>query len=98
MQRLAGRVVLARKGQIVGALAAVESLGLSLVIGAAIDWAVNKVDAKLSREGFIAEHRTALSQTRDGWEQLATDQLGPVVARWWADTRQTIVILNDRKE
>lgn len=98
MQRLAGRVVLARKGQIVGALAAVESLGLSLVIGAAIDWAVNKVDAKLSRESFIAEHRAALSQTRDGWEQLATDQLGPVVARWWADTRQTIVILNDRKE
>lgn len=98
MQRVAGRVVVARKGQIVGALVAVESIGLSLVVGAAIDWAVNKVDAKLNRQSFIDEHRKALGETRAGWESLANDQLGPVVARWWSDTRQTIVILNDNKE
>jgi len=98
MTRLAGRVIASRKGQILGALYAPGSLGTSLLIGAAIDYGINKLDEKLSRDGFVAEHRTALAETRAGWERLATDQLGPVVARWYADTRQTIVIVHERKE
>jgi hypothetical protein len=98
MTRLSGRVIASRKGQIIGALYGPGSFGTSLLVGAAIDWGVNRIDAKLSSESFIAEHRTALAETRRGWEQLAIDQLGPVVARWWSDTRQTIVILNDSKE
>lgn len=98
MTRLSGRVIASRKGQILGALYGPGSLGTSLLVGAAIDYGINKLDAKLSRDGFIAEHRTALTETRTGWESLATDQLLPVVTRWYADSRQTIVIANERKE
>lgn len=98
MTRLAGRVIASRKGQILGALYAPGSLGTSLLIGAAVDYGISKLDEKLSRDAFVAEHRTALAETRAGWERLATDQLGPVVARWYADTRQTIVIVHERKE
>jgi hypothetical protein len=98
MTRLTGRVIASRKGQILGALYAPGSIGTSLLVGAAVDYGINKLDEKLSRDGFVAEHRTALTETRRGWESLATDQLGPVVARWYADTRQTIVISHERKE
>ncbi len=98
MTRLTGRVIASRKGQILGVLFAPESLGTSIIIGLGADWAINKLDEKLSRDGFLHEHRTALVETRRGWEQLATDQLGPIVARWYADTRQTIVISHERKD
>lgn len=98
MTRLAGRVIASRKGQIVGALYGPGSFGTSLLIGAAVDYGINKLDAALSRDSFIAEHRAALAETRRGWEQLAADQLLPVVTRWYADSRQTIVIAHERKE
>lgn len=91
LKPLTGRLIASRKGQIVGALFAPESLAFSILVGFAADWMINKVDEKLSRGGFVQEHRTALTETRRGWEQLATDQLGPVVARWYSDSRQAVI-------
>ena len=95
MQRLAGRVVLSRSGQIVGGVFAAETIGVSLLLGAAFDYAANRLDEKLSRDGFIREHRKALDETRNGWEALAAEQLGPIVAGWYRDTRQALVISRD---
>lgn len=92
INRLAGRVVLARAGQLTGGALALETLGVSLAIGLAIDWAANKIDERLSRESFVQEHRRALDETRRDWQQLALDQLSPVVSRWYADTRQAVVL------
>ncbi len=96
INRLAGRVVLARAGQLTGGALVFETLGVSLVIGLAIDWAANKVDERLSRDGFIQEHRRALEATRADWQQLAIDQLSPVVTRWYRDTRQAVVLTEEK--
>jgi hypothetical protein len=96
INRLAGRVVLARAGQLTGGALAFETLGVSLVIGLAIDWAANKVDERLSRDGFLQEHRRALAETRSDWQQLAIDQLSPVVTRWYRDTRQAVILTPEK--
>ena len=43
---------------------ALRAAGISTDIGAAIDYGINKLDATLSGHSFIAEHRTALAETR----------------------------------
>ncbi len=97
LKPLAGRVIASRKGQILGVLLAPESIGLSVLVGLGADYAINKIDEKLSRDGFVQEHRTALAETRRGWEQLAIDQLGPTIASWYSDTRHSVIQVTEKK-
>lgn len=96
MGRVAVRTAQSRSGQIVGTFLGPETLGVSILIGLAVDYGIAKLDERLSRGNFIAEHRLAVEETRQGWQTLARQQLTPVIARWYADTRQAIVILGDK--
>lgn len=96
MGRVAVRTAQSRSGQIVGTFLGPETLGVSILIGLAVDYGIARLDERLSRGNFIAEHRLAVDETRQGWQALARQQLAPVVTRWYADTRQAIVILGDK--
>lgn len=96
MGRVAVRTAESRSGQIIGTFLGPETLGVSIAIGLVVDYGISKLDERLSRGNFIAEHRAAVNETRKGWELIARNQLGPVVARWYSDTRQAIVILGDK--
>jgi hypothetical protein len=96
MGRVAGRVVAENSGSIIGAYLGPETWGLSLLIGAAVDYGWNKLDEHLNRENFIRDHKEALRDTRAGWEKMTLEQLQPVVTAWYIDT-QRAVLAQERK-
>ena len=92
MGRVAGRVVAENSGSIIGTYLGPETWGLSLLIGAAVDFGWNKLDEHLNRENFVRDHEEALRETRSGWEQLTQEQLQPVVTAWYADTQRAMLV------
>jgi hypothetical protein len=93
---VAVRIVSENTGAILGAYLGFETWGVSLALGAGADYLINRVDEKLNRDNFIRDHKAALRETRTGWEQLARDQLTAVVASWYGDTQQAVMMSNSR--
>jgi hypothetical protein len=93
---MAGRLAMAQGGAAVGT--AVQPVGGTAVgalagglLGLALDYAMNELDAAEHREAFVEAHRTALDATVAQWDDRLTGSLQAAVDLWFADTRAAVV-------
>ncbi len=80
-----GTVVQPAAGTAVGAVAG----GL---LGLAVDYTLNELDAAQHRDGFIAAHRAALDVTLADWESRLAVALEAAIDQWFADARVGLVL------
>jgi hypothetical protein len=96
---MAGRLAMAQGGAALGtAVQPVGGTALGAVagglLGLALDYTMNEVDAAQNRQAFVAAHRAALDASVAHWDERLTTTLQTAVDRWFADTRAALVQLD----
>ncbi len=94
---MAGRLAMAQGGATAGSVVAPgggTALGAVAggLLGLALDYGLNEVEAARERAGFIAAHRSALDATLAHWQDQLTGALQTAIDQWFADTRAAVVL------
>ena len=98
-QRAAGamtaRLALAEGGAATGVFTPVGPLGgavIGVLVGFAVDYAVNEAGEALNREAFIAANRRALEATISTWHDAMEKSLHAAIDVWYDDARDAIAL------